>query len=288
MGGAMEQLMLVVHHVFVSECALMLQSRVKNKIDMVLHRNQDCTGLYDVEPWDILRWIDAIEVPEGPPREGAAEGAQQRRQQAQFGPLVAQAQLQAGLERDVAREMMDSMMEQLQLDSYVMLAPEIVDNNTGIVAHELHEYHNKVQMHHDLAAEATAEPRSNGDILVSRRGLFEGIEHVRIDPGFSYWQPASSEDDLILYTERHNSVLSLKRSVTEATTPWEVGVLLVSRREQFGRFEYDRIQPEIVAWRPRHRLAFGRAGGRVNTASQTVSVQAAVPQRAQRRGQGTF
>lgn len=183
---------------------------------------------------------------------------------------------------------MDSMMEQLQLDSYVMLAPEIVDNNTGIVAHELHEYHNKVQMHHDLAAEATAEPRSNGDILVSRRGLFEGIEHVRIDPGFSSWRPATSEDDLILYTERHNSVLSLKRSVTEATTPWEVGVLLVSRREQFGRFEYDRIQPEIVAWRPRHRLAFGRAGGRVNTASQTVSVQAAVPQRAQRRGQGTF
>ena len=37
---AMEQLMLVVHHVFVSECALMLQSRVKNKIDMVL------TGLH--------------------------------------------------------------------------------------------------------------------------------------------------------------------------------------------------------------------------------------------------
>jgi hypothetical protein len=159
---------------------------------------------------------------------------------------VAQAQLQAGLERDVAREMMDSMMEQLQLDSYVMLAPEIVDNNTGIVAHELHEYHNKVQMHHDLAAEATAEPRSNGDILVSRRGLFEGIEHVRIDPGFSSWRPASSEDDLILYTERHNSVLSLKRSVTEATTPWEVGVLLVSRREQFGRFEYDRIQPKSL------------------------------------------
>ena len=40
MGGAMEQLMLVVHHVFVSECALLLQSRVKNKIDMVL------TGLH--------------------------------------------------------------------------------------------------------------------------------------------------------------------------------------------------------------------------------------------------
>ena len=95
-------------------------------------------------------------------------------------------------------------------------------------------------------AEATAEPRSNGDILVSRRGLFEGIEHVRIDPGFSSWRPASSEDDLILYTERHNSVLSLKRSVTEATTPWEVGVLLVSRREQFGRFEYDRIQPKSL------------------------------------------
>ena len=36
----MEQLMLVVHHVFISECALMLQSRVKNKIDMVL------TGLH--------------------------------------------------------------------------------------------------------------------------------------------------------------------------------------------------------------------------------------------------
>lgn len=36
----MEQLMLIVHHVFVSECALLLQSRVKNKIDMVL------TGLH--------------------------------------------------------------------------------------------------------------------------------------------------------------------------------------------------------------------------------------------------
>ena len=32
-------------------------------------------------------------------------------------------------------EMVDSMMEQLQPDVYVAIAPEIVDNNNTIVAH---------------------------------------------------------------------------------------------------------------------------------------------------------
>ena len=80
-------------------------------------------GWYDVEPRDFRRWIDAIDEYEGPPREGTAERAQQQHQQAQIWLLVAQAQLHAGLERDAAMEMVDSMMEQLQLDVYVAIAP---------------------------------------------------------------------------------------------------------------------------------------------------------------------
>ena len=77
----------------------------------------------------------------------ADEQAQHRRQQAQVGTLVARAQIQAELERDMTGEMTNHVEEQMQLNSYVMIAPEIVVSTIGIVAYEPCEDHNKVQIH---------------------------------------------------------------------------------------------------------------------------------------------
>ena len=59
--------------------------------------------------------------------------------------LVARAQVQAELERDVAGELTNQEVEQMQLDTYVMIAPDIVVSNVGIVACEPFEYYNKVR-----------------------------------------------------------------------------------------------------------------------------------------------
>ena len=59
---------------------------------------------------------------------------------------MAQAQLQAGLEREAAKEMMDARMEQAQLDTNVMIAPDIVISNVSTVEYELCEHHNNVNM----------------------------------------------------------------------------------------------------------------------------------------------
>ena len=53
---------------------------------------------------------------------------------------MARAQVQAELERDRAGEVTNQLVEQMQLSSYVMIAPEIVVGNVGIVANELWEY----------------------------------------------------------------------------------------------------------------------------------------------------
>ena len=101
-----------------------------------------CTGRYDVEPCGTSRWIDAVGTLGGPPHEGADEEAQHRRQPAQVGLLEARALAQAELERDMA----GVIVEQLQLNSYVMIAPKIVVSNGGIVANESCEYYNKVRI----------------------------------------------------------------------------------------------------------------------------------------------
>ena len=53
--------------------------------------------------------------------------------------------------------MTSQVVEQMQLNSYVMIAPDIVVSNVGIVANEpceyMCEYHNKVRIYHNLATE---------------------------------------------------------------------------------------------------------------------------------------
>ena len=54
-------------------------------------------------------------------------------------------------------EMTDHVVEQMQLNLYVMIAPEIVFSNIGIVEYEPCEDHNKVQIHNIWAMK---RPRS--------------------------------------------------------------------------------------------------------------------------------
>ena len=90
--------------------------------------------------------------------------------------LVARTQLQAELERDVAGEMVHVMKEHWQPESYVMIAPEIIANDTGIVAYELREHHNEVQKYSIKHNEPTTELRGVGVTLEARRDRFERPE----------------------------------------------------------------------------------------------------------------
>ena len=111
---------------------------------------------------------------------------------------MARAQVQAELERDMAGEMTNQVVEQMQLNSYVMIAPEIVVSNIGIVAYEPCEDHNKVQIHNNMDVETATELRSIVELLVSRWELFDRLEHVRIHPDFIPWRPGSIENGQIL------------------------------------------------------------------------------------------
>ena len=147
-------------------------------------------------------------------------------------------------------EMVDSMMEQLQPDVYVAIAPEIVDNNNTIVAHEPREHHSKVQMHHKLVAEATAEPRNNGILLVSRREQCESFEYDKIQPEFMAWRHGSLEDALAICSEWLRCVVVAKPLATMATAAQVVGVSLMTRREQFRLPEEPWVRPDLSSWRP--------------------------------------
>ena len=89
---------------------------------------------------------------------------------------MARAQVQTELERDVAGEMTSQVVEQMQLNLHVTIAPEIVVSNIGIVANEPCEDHNKVHL-------PTAQSARNESVP----GMSFGVAKMTLDG----WGPAS-------------------------------------------------------------------------------------------------
>ena len=145
--------------------------------------------------------------------------------------------------------MKDAMMEQVQLNTYVMIAPDIVVNNVSTVSYELCEYHNNVKMNYNLAVETPAELLVTGVRVITQRELFENIEEPWIQPEIGAWRRGNREYALGLGCDGLWCLILLKPSSRSTTARQALRVWPSTRREQFERAEYDEIKPEIVAWR---------------------------------------
>ena len=145
--------------------------------------------------------------------------------------------------------MKDAMMEQVQLNTYVMIAPDIVVNNVSTVSYELCEYHNNVKMNYSLAVETSAELLVTGVRVITQRELFENIEEPWIQPEIGAWRRGNREYALGLGCDGLWCLILLKPSSRSTTARQALRVWPSTRREQFERPEYEGIKPEIVAWR---------------------------------------